>query len=245
MSEQNPFAAAPPPPAQQPYGTVPPQPGAPVSPGLEYGGFPPPPQRKSRRTLWIVLGCVCGVILLGAGLLGWFVYDAASTTGTRKVVLPETFQGLKQDPNNPVAARMQSAMQDALSQGKDAWNATPVAGLYTGDSGGPDADKAVIVFGGYGNVILPNTQVDAFYKSAGGEGVNITDRRDFDAGPLGGKLSCALMKAETETDSLCVWADGSSVIGVMTGKAESKDAPDLNQAAAAVREFRQVAEVKK
>ncbi|MEV4614525.1 hypothetical protein AB0K43_18290 [Kitasatospora sp. NPDC049258] len=269
MSEQNPYGGqppaqpygAPPPPAQpygaapaqpygdpsqpqQPWGSVPPQGGAPY-PG--YPGYPAQQQKKSRKTLWIVLGCVGGAILLGAGALAYVVYDVSSKTGTHKVVMPETFKGMKRNTTNPLAEQMQSSLQQEFGKGKDAWTPTAVSALYTDEAS--DQGKVIITFGGYGNVLAPNTQVseffDSFEKGASGQGTTFNGRSDFDPGPLGGKLTCEVMAAESETDSLCVWADGSSVVGILTGQADSTAKPDLAAAAADARELRQVAEVPK
>jgi len=266
VSEQNPYGAAqppaqpygaPPPPApqygapQQPWGSVPQQGGAPGYPAPPAPGYPgaygyaPQPPKKSRRTLWIVLGCIGGVLLLGGGLLGYFILDVASKTGTHKVVLPENFQGMPKDTANPLAAKLESSLQESFSSGKNAWTPTAVSAVYDDKAAG----KGVIVFGGYGNVLAPSVQVDEFFsgfeKGAGSKGTTFSGRTTFDAGPLGGTLSCELMKATSETDSLCVWADGSSVVGVLTGQADTKDEPDLAKAAATVRELRQISEIKK
>jgi hypothetical protein len=67
-----------PPPAYPPYGS-PAQPayGAP-GPGIPGAGFPPP-ARQSRRTLWIVLGIVGGVVIIGIIALFALVAAFAST----------------------------------------------------------------------------------------------------------------------------------------------------------------------
>ncbi|MFJ1701855.1 hypothetical protein [Kitasatospora sp. NPDC088346] len=267
MSEQNPYGAPPPaqpygapPPAPQPYGAPPPQQpygdpqqawgAVPPQGGAPYPGYPgypgyPAEQKKSRKTLWIVLGCVGGAVLLGAGVLGYAVYDVTSKTGTHKVVMPDTFKGMKRDDTNPLAEQMQTALQSDFGQGKDAWTPTAVSGLYTGS--GSDEGKVVVVFGGWGNVLSPSSQVDDFFssfeKQARGQGTTFNGRASFDPGPLGGTLSCEVMKAEEETDSLCVWADGSSVVAVLAGEAGSTGTPDLAAAAADARELRKAAEV--
>jgi len=240
------------PPQQPGYGAVPPQGGQqpyPAAPGgypaPGYPGYVPQPPQKSRKTLWVVLGCVGGALLLGGGLLGYFVYDTAKTTATHKVVLPDEFQGLKRDTANPLAEKMQEGLQKEFSKGDNAWSATAVSGLYTDE----DTGKAVIVFGGYGTVLAPSYELKQLFKGfeegAEAQGTTFSGRKDFDAGPLGGTISCEVMKAEQETDSLCAWADGSSVVAVLTGEADKTDAPDLAAAAAAVRDLRQASEVKK
>ncbi len=75
---QQPYAA-PPPPAYPPYG-APAQPyGAPV-PGVPGAGIPPTAQ--SRRTLWIILGAVGIVVILGIILFAVVIVNASSPTKT-------------------------------------------------------------------------------------------------------------------------------------------------------------------
>ncbi|MFD7984095.1 hypothetical protein ACFV4M_12060 [Kitasatospora indigofera] len=253
MSDQNPFGAPPaqpygPPPAQpygaapQQYGAVPPQ-GGPVPAGYAYGYQQPVPPAKSRRTLWIVLGCVAGALLLGGGTLGWFLWDLASRTGTHKVVLPQTFQGVERDDDNPTARTLQSGLADVYSSGSNAWKPTAVAGVY------PDQEHGtgVIVAGGYGKVVMPESELrkflEGFESSGKAQGTTFGPRRTFDPGPLGGYLTCETMKAPEETDSVCVWADNSSVVMVLSGGPDVE--PDLDRAAAATRELRAAAEVAK
>ncbi|MFD9123644.1 hypothetical protein [Kitasatospora sp. NPDC059571] len=300
MTDQNPYGAPPPPgppygtpqpPAQSGYGA--PQPGwgagvppqqPPAYPAAGYGvpqqqpwggGFVPPPPQQSRRTLWVVLGCVAGAILIGGGLLGYVAYDAASksggtgtstgTTGTSagttgstsgstggsgsgtgigaaKISLPAQFQGLPREDDNPLAVKLKAGLDSSLDSG-GAWSPTPVSTVYT------DGTKVVAVFGGYGTVIGPRAQVDAFLtnfeKGATAQGTTFSGRRDFSPGPRGGRLTCEVMHAPTEDDSLCVWADGSTLVAVLTGEAERSGDVNLDEAAASALELRAAAEVAK
>ena len=116
-------------------------------------------------------------------------------------------------------------------------------------SSAPATWPVVAVFGGYGTVIGPNTQLDAFFESfekgAGSKGTTFSGRKDFDAGPLGGRLSCEVMHAPAEDDSLCAWADGSTLVGVLTGEVQATEDVDLDKAAAAARELRTLSEIPK
>jgi hypothetical protein len=284
VSEQNPYGAPQPGP---PYGAPPPQPGyGPPQPGWGAGGIPPqqppaypaagygvpqqqwgggavpPPPPKSRRTLWVVLGCVSGAILLGGGLLGYFVYDAVSksgqdpsgnpsaSTGTGSgsgragsytMALPSSFQGLPRNDDNPLAQNLKQGLATSLGQG--GLSPTPVSTVYT------DGHKVVAVFGGYGTILAPSLQVDEFFtsfeKGAKAQGTTFSDRREFSPGARGGRLSCEIMHAPTEDDSLCVWADGSTLVAVLTGEAARTGDVDLDAAAASAREMRTAAEVPK
>ncbi|WP_431678537.1 hypothetical protein [Kitasatospora sp. KL5] len=268
MSEQNPYGG--PPPASQPYGAPPPPPGPPgfgppQPPAYGYpqqpapyggqpagygvpaqqpwgGGITPQPQ-KSRKGLWIVLGCVGGAILLGGGLLGYFVYDVTSKTDKYRISLPSSFQGLPREDSNPLAQKLESGLNDSLGKGENAWSPTPVSTVYT------DRQTVVAVFGGYGTVLAPSSQIDDFFKNfeegARSQGTTFSGRRDFDAGPLGGRLTCEVMHAPTEDDSLCAWADGSTFVAVLTGEVDQDSEVDLDEAATAARELRRIAEVPK
>ncbi|MFC5644213.1 hypothetical protein [Kitasatospora cinereorecta] len=228
---------------QEPFGAVPPQGGPQPFPAGGYPGYPGmEPPKKSRKTLWVVLGCVAGVLLLGAGLLGYFVYNTAANTGKNKVVLPETFHGLTRDPDESMAKELASELQTDFSKGDSAWTPTDVvSSIYHSD----DQEQAVIVAGAYGNVLFPSKQVDAVFLGASSSGdAKITQRRDVDAGPLGGRMSCAVTEAEQQQIGFCSWADGSSVMMLMEIDAKAKTV-DLDKVAADARELRQISEVPK
>ncbi len=234
-------AGAPPPPAvppQQPWG---PQGGyQPV-----YGYQPPPVVKPSRRRLWITLGCAGGAVLVGGGLLGYFLLGGTSKTGTHRIALPDNFQGVQRDSGNPLAQQLESNIQEQFDKVHHGWTPTAVSAVYADKKAG----RAIAVFGGYGAVVDPGTEVSAFFKGfeqgTGGQGSTFEGRRSFDAGPLGGTLACEAMKAATETDSLCIWGDNSSVVAVLSGEAGSTATPDLALAASTALQLRQAAEITK
>lgn len=222
------------------------QPGPAGYPGYP-GGYPPyapQPPKNSRKALWIVLGLV-GLLLVGSGvvttLLKTISHPQLAAGGTRKVVLPPEFQGIPQDTTSPLAQQMQSGMQQMLSTGSYTWTPTPVASYYFDSNAG----KSILVFGGYGDVVDPSRGVDGLLTSgqsdSAAQGGSSSGTVNFDAGPLGGRLSCEVAKG---TDSFCVWGDDSSVVGVLIAQTGANDV-DLQQAAATVRELRQTAEVPK
>ncbi|MEV4557337.1 hypothetical protein AB0K51_10100 [Kitasatospora sp. NPDC049285] len=226
---------------QQPWGggQVPPQ----AFPAGAPGGFPPgypAPPKKSRKALWIVLGCVAGVILLGGGLLGYFIYDTASKTGKNKVVLPETFHSMTRDPNEDSAKELANELQSDFSKGDSAWTPTEVVSSIYHSA---DNEKAAIVAGAYGNVLLPSKQVDAVFTGATSGGAAITDRKDVDPGPLGGRMSCGTTETGGEKVGFCAWADGSSVMMLM--EFDASTAVSLDQIAADARELRGISEIPK
>ncbi|MER7669825.1 hypothetical protein ABTY61_15330 [Kitasatospora sp. NPDC096128] len=256
MSDQNPFGPpqadfpAPPPATDHGYGVPPqaPPPGYPGAPGAAgayppyYGGYAPvPPPRRSHRTLWIVLGTIGAVVLLGGGALAYAVWDATNSAGTQKVVLPETFQDLTRDNDSAVTAEMERSMAKSFGQGDGAWNPIGVAGVYQD----AQSRQQLIVAGGYGKVLLPKEQLDqAFAGAGGGKADAITQRHTVDAGPKGGTMECAVMTRSNHQAGLCVWADSSSVI--LVGRVPAPGTrPDLDKLATDTRELRAVAEVPK
>lgn len=196
--------------------------------------------RKSRRTLWILLGCLGGVVLLIIGLLVYFVVDVTSKAGTHKIVLPAEFKGMSRDDSSDSAQQLRDSITKDLGGGDGSWTPTGVGALYQGD----DTHRMVVV-GGYGKVLQPQNELDAFFKGiASNDSASITDRHSVDAGTLGGRMDCATVSNGTNDFGVCAWADSSSVIGVMEGDSGG-DAPDLDAVAGDARELRAVAEVPK
>ncbi|MGA5822143.1 hypothetical protein ACPC54_30290 [Kitasatospora sp. NPDC094028] len=254
MSEQNPYGApqqpgypATPPPAAPGYGGVPAQPGYPA-PGQEaypgYGGAyaPVPPPRKSRKGLWITLGTIAAVVVVGGGALAFFVYDATSNAGTQKIVLPANFKDTTRNDNNPVSAAMEKAMTDSLGKGDGNWKPTGVAGVYQNSSSEPD----LIVAGAYGKVLMPKKELDAAFDGVSSKGSTVTDRHTVDAGPKGGNMECAnITQTDTPKMGICAWADSSSLVMVMKVPQDENSQPDLDKLAADTRDLRAVSEVPK
>ncbi|MFI2608589.1 hypothetical protein [Kitasatospora sp. NPDC018619] len=249
MTDQTPYGA-PAPASPQPYGApVPPQApyGQPGQPGPDQAGYPgyaayapAPPPRKSRRTLWIVLGTIGAVLLLGGGTLAYFAWNVASNAGTQKVVLPATFKDLSISSDNAVTAAMEKAMTDSLGKGDGNWKPVGVAGLYENAQKEPQ----LIAVGAYGKILLPKEELDQAFKGASGGGTKITDRHAVDAGPKGGTMECGVMDEADGKVGLCAWADSSSLVVVMRVPDEGAQ-PDLDKLAAEARDLRAVAEVAK
>ncbi|WP_316521486.1 hypothetical protein [Kitasatospora brasiliensis] len=241
MTEQTPYGA-PVPPANQPYG----QPGQAGYPAPDqaghpgYAGYAPVPPRKSRKTLWIVLGTIAAVLLLGGGALAYFAWNVASNAGTEKVVLPAAFKDLKLSNDSAVTDAMEKSMTDSIGKGDGNWKPTGVAGMYEDSKSEPQ----LIVVGVYGKVLLPKQELDSAFKGAAGDGTKVTDRHSVDAGPKGGTMECGVMTESDGDIGLCAWADSSSLAIVMRVP-EDGGKPDLDKLAAETRDLRAVAEVAK
>ncbi|MFF9640558.1 hypothetical protein [Kitasatospora aureofaciens] len=267
MSDQNPYGPPPqpgypaaPPTAAPGYGAVPPQapppgypaPGAPAAGGYPgyaeaapgaypgYGGYAPVPPRKSRRTLWIVLGTIAAVLVIVGGALGYFVWDTTSNAGTQKIVFPATFKDLKANDDPAVTGKIQDELTSKIGQGDGNWKPTGVAGVYQ-DS---DSNPQLIAVGVYGKVLLPKQELDQMFSGFTGAGAKVTDRHSVDPGPKGGQMDCATSEDGESKLALCAWADKSSVVMVLKGSDDGSQ-PDVDKLAADTRDLRAVAEVAK
>ncbi|MFG3049370.1 hypothetical protein ACGFZP_00250 [Kitasatospora sp. NPDC048239] len=243
------YGAVPPQPAAPAYGAVPPQappPGYPAPGGGQpgypgYGAYAPaPPPRKSRKTLWILIGVLVGVLALIGGLLAYFVFDVTSNAGTQKIVLPAQFKDLSRDENSEIAKKLEEDITSEFGKGDGAWNPTGVSAVYQDR----DSEPQLIVVGGYGKVLLPKQEMDAMFKGVSSSGPSITDRHSVDAGSKGGTMECAKATEDGSEIGLCAWADNSSLVMLMRAPQEGKS-PDLSALAAEARDLRAISEVPK
>ncbi|MFJ9697961.1 hypothetical protein [Kitasatospora sp. NPDC101183] len=250
MSDQNPYGAPQQPgyPAQPGYGAAQQPPaGYPGAPGGEaypgYGGAyaPMPPQKKSRKGLWITLAAVGAVVVLGGGAVAYFAYDVVSSAGTQKIVLPADFKDMKRNDDSPVTAAMEKAMTDSLGKGDGNWQPTGVAGLYQDAQSQPQ----LIVAGAYGKILNPKQQLDEAFNGVASKGSTISDRHSVDAGPKGGDMECGTLVEADSKIGICAWADTSSLVMVMKMDPEGNATPDINKLAADTRDLRATSEVAK
>ncbi|MFD8480799.1 hypothetical protein [Kitasatospora sp. NPDC059673] len=220
-------------------GGVPPQAFPPGTPGGYPPGYPVAP-KKSRKGLWIGLSVVAAVVLGGAGVLGYLIYDTAAETGKNKVVLPQSFHDMTNDPNDADAKDLASELQSGMQAEKDSFtNPEPVSAIYRSS----DEEKMLLVSGLTGHVLLPSKQVDALYSSLPGGGA--TNRTDVDAGPLGGRMSCGNLELGGQNGGICVWADSSSVVMVLELDMSAEDGVTKEKVIADAQELRKLAEVPK
>ncbi|MQS12226.1 hypothetical protein F7Q99_07935 [Streptomyces kaniharaensis] len=258
MSEQSPYGAPPPPAGPPAYGPapVPPQtpppgyaaagqpPGYPAPDQAGYPGYgmyaPVPPPRKSRKTLWIVLGVVFGVLALGGGALAYFVFDLTSNAGTQKIVMPPTFKDLKRNDDPGITKKIEDELTSSIGKGDGNWKPTGVAAVYQDAQSEPQ----LVSVGVYGKVLLPKQELDQMFNGFSSSGPKLSDRHAVDAGPKGGTMECATANDDDTKMGVCAWADNSSVVMVL--KAPDGDTPvDLDKLAADARDLRAVAEVPK
>ncbi|MFD0347479.1 hypothetical protein ACFQ0M_18280 [Kitasatospora aburaviensis] len=198
------------------------------------------PQRKSRKTLWVLLGVFAVVLALIGGAVAYFVLDVTSNAGTQKIVLPTTFKDLRKDDDNEISREMEKEITSEFGKGDGAWNPTGVSAVYQ-DS---DDTPQLIVVGGYGKVLLPKQEMDAMFKGFEQGGPTVSDRHAVDAGPKGGTMECAKATQSGTDLAVCAWADNSSLVMLMRAPEDGK-APDLDKLAAEARDLRAIAEVPK
>jgi hypothetical protein len=202
------------------------------------------PPKKSRKGLWITLGVVVVAIGVASAVLVNTVADTVSKEGTYKVVLPQTFQGLDSDTTNKLATQLQDGMTSDPDTSK-AFTGT-VSTVYHKLG----SDRALVAYGGYGNILSPAIEENSFWSSfessakASGNGATFGPRTHPDAGPLGGRMSCENAIATNETDAVCMWVDNSVLMVVMETTLKGT-APSLDKVAQNARDLRAVAEVKK
>ncbi|GAA1982338.1 hypothetical protein [Kitasatospora viridis] len=165
----------------------------------------------------------------------------ASGPGTRKLVVPDSFQTLSSDPGNKLAQQLSKNLSQ--SQGAKSMDGT-VSTVYNSLL----SDRAVVYYGDYGRIASPSLEEVGFWlgfeNSARGNGATFSARTHPDPGPLGGVMSCEDAITTKETDAVCVWIDNSVLAVVMQTTASGK-APALDKAAADARELRGSAEVPK
>ncbi|MFE2412520.1 hypothetical protein ACFXDE_29655 [Kitasatospora sp. NPDC059408] len=237
---------APPPPTDQPYGAVPPQAPPPGYPAPDqagypgYGMYPPPPPRTSHKTLWIVLGCVFGVLLLGGGALAYFVFDVTSNAGTQKIVMPTAFKDLKANDDPTTTRKIQDEITSKIGNGDGNWKPTGVAAVYQD----ANSDPQLVAVGVYGKVLLPKQELDQMFQGFSGSGGQVGDRHAVDPGPKGGTMECGTSVDGDTKMAVCAWADSSSLVMVLKG-ADDGTQPDVDKLAADTRDLRAVAEVPK
>ncbi|MFD7645336.1 hypothetical protein ACFV4P_32320 [Kitasatospora sp. NPDC059795] len=224
---------------QQPWGGgVPPQ-GFP--PGAPAGYYPPgvPVAKKSRKGLWIGLSVVAAVVLGGASVIGYLIYDTAAETGKNKIALPQSFHDLTSDPADADAKRLADMLQSGLSSEKGSFtNPEPVSGIYRSS----DETQMLVVSGLTGHVLFPSKQVDVLISSFG---VPVTDRSDVDTGSFGGRMSCGTTDLGGQPAGVCAWADSSSAVIILETDAGGTSGVSKAKVVADTQELRKLAEVPK
>ncbi|GAA1757382.1 hypothetical protein [Luedemannella helvata] len=188
-------------PAAAPPGSVPP--GAVGT----WGDYPPPP-RKSRRTLWIVLGIVA-VLLIGAGTAAavWLVPAITGALEEQDATLrtPDTVAGLTKSTD----ATRQSTAEELKRQleAEIPSSTSSMAAFYEDPA---DAKKVVMVYGVTAKISSPTKELDEAFSSAG-TSMSVTDVRTVDAGPLSGEAKCGKGNTQGLDLTLCGWADHGSL----------------------------------
>ena len=236
------------------------QPGYPVQqPG--YQGYAPPQQAPSFVTpaaprnnrggmlALVIGGIVILLILVGVGTAMVFTSGddddptagpgpAASTSAEAsaspsaeaaeypaRIDLPTTVAGLTKVDN----ATLNKTANDAAQKVKTATNADSAVSAYYAPNG--DLTKAVGLVGATGRITDPEGELDdAFSSDLATSGVE-----DVDPGPLGGLMRCGTTASNSQTLSVCGWADGGSLmLGIFANRSATDSADLFRQIRAAV-----------
>jgi hypothetical protein len=163
---------------------------------------PAEPSGPARRTRWLLIGALAGVlIVVAAALIGWRVLSGPRTTLTT----PDTVAGLRRDTNTD-AAQTADYLRDAISADV-ALNGT-VGAVYTDPAG---ESRSVLFFGGTGSISSPAQRLDDAFGLLDDETGSVSGMRDVTPGPLGGVLKCGTSNGDGTPIPVCGWADGGSL----------------------------------
>ncbi|MER5862700.1 hypothetical protein [Kitasatospora sp. NPDC002040] len=102
---------------------------------------------------------------------------------------------------------------------------------------------ALTVVGLTGSFAEPERELRKYFgRMASGDvmGETVTGLRDFPAGPLGGELLCAVLAYPSVSETVCAWADGSTV-GIVTDSTGGSEPEEL---AGRTRDIRAAVEVR-
>ncbi len=172
------------------------------SPPSAQDAAPAEPSGRTRRTRWLLIGALAGVlIVVAAAVIGWRVLSGPRTTLTT----PDSVAGLRRDTNAD-AAETADYLRDAISAGV-ALSGT-VGAVYTDPAG---ESRSVLFFGGTGSINSPGTRLDAAFGLLNDQSGSVAGIREVTAGPLGGVLKCGSSNGDGTPISVCGWADGGSL----------------------------------
>lgn len=188
---------------------APENPFAPPVPGVPTGWHLPPPPSRWRRgaRFWIALAFLGLCLLGGCGALAVHAAKSvASVYGRYRLVPPASFEGLTNRPDSAYARQLAAFETHNTPSGLH-WAA---ATYYA--PGGNGGALTIVLHGRFGTIISPTSTVQEVWSSYRGEsGGLLRTPVSEPAGPLGGKLQCAVFtRAQGWSFPICVWADYSS-----------------------------------
>ncbi|MER7669990.1 hypothetical protein ABTY61_16175 [Kitasatospora sp. NPDC096128] len=173
---------------------------------------PLPWYRTVSRTVWIG-GAVA--VALFAGLTVAAVTGAGAPP-THRIALADRIGDQERVPDDDVVTAERGRLQKnltALSRYRD----VAVAGYGPAGSG----RSTMLVVGMTGS--FPDARGELDRQFGAGWGADATSdthepvrsRQDYPAGSLGGAMDCAVLGDSTDSRTLCIWADGTTVGGVI------------------------------
>jgi hypothetical protein len=146
----------------------------------------------------------------------------AGAPPAHRIVLADRIGDQERMPDDEVVAAERGYLQKnltALSRYRD----VSVAGYGPAGSG----RSTLLVAGMTGSFADARGELDRQFGAVWGSDVSsetsetLKGRQDYPAGPLGGALDCAVLAGPTESRTICIWADGTTVGGVIDGKGET------------------------
>ncbi|MBD0690641.1 hypothetical protein [Streptomyces sp. CBMA123] len=176
-----------------------------------------------------VSGKAVAVAAVVVGLLTALTVAAVTGAGAppaHRIALADRIGDQERMPDDQVVTAERGRLQKnltALSRYRD----VSVAGYGAAGSG----RSTLLVAGMTGSFPDARGELDRQFGAVWGSDVSsdpdgssesIRGRRDYPAGPLGGALDCAVLGGPTDARTICVWADGTTVGGVIDGTGETR-----------------------
>jgi hypothetical protein len=210
-----------------------PPPYPPAAPDLRYA-LPPlqfaPPRSRRRQVIgyYVAAAAVVVVIAIQVVVARHHKHSAGNGATGHTLTLPNTSGGYTR-MTGKVADRMTKAAVDRMRSASPA-NGDAYAKARVGVYAHPPGTDAALIFVGLAGTDDPvlalelstspaSDELDAAFRGAG-----VTETVDVDAGPLGGVMRCS--KRVTDGQSMCAWADRSSVGVLLVGDGAGRTNPE-------------------
>jgi hypothetical protein len=203
---------------QPPAGGYPPP--QPAPPGvIPYAGAPTAAPRKRRRG-WLIGLSLVAVVLLGCCGIAAVVVAPYVGEYPSSIDAPSTLAGLDKI-QDPQIDQLGDQLTQQLKQ-KNARLDNAVVGMYSANG---DRGHAVLVLGATGLVFSPGREVDNAFQGMSESGLPVSDKKNYDAGALGGAVKCGSGSVQRIDLTVCAWGDHGSVgMGIFYNRPASESA---------------------
>jgi hypothetical protein len=155
----------------------------------------------------IVCGALAGVALLGSGVVYGPTLMRVTQQSDTTVSTPTqvgAFTLFSTDEAKNTAEYVRDAVVTQVNLDKS------LGAIYR-DQTGTSGVRTVILVAGTGRIWKPERSLEGAFKAVAGEGTEVRDVRDVDAGELGGVARCGQIEDKEGAIAVCGWADNGSV----------------------------------